>query len=317
MRAAVRWLWLLLLLLLVFGSRVAAAQSDAARVALDWRIPDASGCTTAEEIQRRVAHLTEQSLRLDQGSDQYRIKVELTPERGSWRAFVSLTSPAGANLGSREMHGRMPDCDALDVSVVLVIATMLDDLRERTAQAAQSGDGAWPAAISSTGIGVSASAATGFAPSTWFGLTLSLEVPLAHLPLAIDASAYWPQQELDSAGHGARATAVHAGLGLCPHLFTPATVDLQLCIGAQAGGLWAEGVGLTESASGVLPRVLIGAEPKLLLKLADSLAFAVSLNAAWVPVREPFTWMIGKEVISLEGGAFVLLGRIGFIKFLR
>ena len=309
-------LGVLLLLMAALEPGMVSAASPS-RVALVWRTPEESGCTAPDEIQRRVANLTDRRLNLDDARDQYRIVVELTPERDSWRAYVLLLDPNGSSLGTRELHGRLPDCQALDVPVVLVIATLLDDLREQELKRERAAaDGGWYDILHSAGLGASLTGAIGFAPSPWLGITLLATLPVSRTPLLLDASAYWPHDELDAAGRGVRAGGFHTGASMCPHLVLQGPFDVQLCTGAELGAVWATGIGLTASGTSMQPRLLLGLEPKLLLKLAKSLALQLSLSGSWVPLRHPFKWMINDELRTLEGESFVFIVRIGLISFL-
>ena len=290
-----------------FGSPVHAQ----APVSLAWHAPIEAGCTTPDEIQRRVARLTDRQLTLGEVPGAYRIVADLDPYDAAWRARVSLSDARGRNLGSREMHGRLPDCQALDVPVVLVIATMLDDLRDRELAKARAEGEFWQR----LGLGASFTYASGFVPRPWFGVTFLVAVPVSRLNVTIDASAYWPREELDAQGRGVRASGFHAGLGVCPALYASHALRIGVCIAAEVGALWAAGVGLTRNDSGLLPRLLLGLEPTISLKLAESLALQLSGAGAWVPFRHPFGWLVNNELRTLAGDSFVLMARVGLITF--
>ena len=295
---------------------IRSVHAEPARVALSWQAPVDAECATAEEIQSRVARLTDHTLTLDPASQGYRILAEVVPRAASWRAHIALLDAQGATLGTREVLGRLPDCQALDVPVVLVISMLLDDLQEHESRslAAVSGRRARDARV---GIGATATGELGLAASPALGVTLMTELPVSRLPLLISASSYLATEQIDTLRRGIRSSAFHAGASLCPRLLRAGAVDLQLCGGAQLGVVWAIPLGLMGPARGLLPILMFGLEPRLLLELTQGLVAQLSIAANWAAVRPNFDFDIeGQGTRRLHGDPFVLMARIGIIIFL-
>jgi hypothetical protein len=290
-----------------------ALAREPARVALSWQAPVDAGCTSAQEIQRRVARLTDHTLLLAAAGPSFRIVADLAPRDASWQAHITLLDLHGGTLGTREVQGRLPDCQALDVPAVLVISMLLDDLQQQEEARAQAALGQRRMRDSHLGIGASASAALGLGPSAQLGITLAAEVPVG-VPLLFAASSYLPFEQTDVIGRGMSSSSVHAGLSLCPRLVRAGVMDIQLCAGAQAGLAWARAVGLRHSEAGLLPILMLGLEPRLLLELSDGLAAQLSLAANWAAIRPNFEYtIVGDGTRRLTGEPFVLMARIGFI----
>lgn len=292
--------------------RVLAAEP--ARVALWWQAPVDAGCTTAQEIQRRVARLTDRTLLLAAAGPSFRIVADVAPRDASWQAHIALLDVHGATLGTRDVQGRLPDCQALDVPSVLVISMLLDDLQQQEDARAHAAAGGRRVRDSRLGVGVSATGVVGFGPNPQLGVTLTGDLPVAGVPLLIAASSYLPFEQTDVIGRGMRSSSVHAGMSLCPRLVRAGAMDIQLCAGAQAGLAWATAVGLSQSAGGLLPIVMLGLEPRLLIELTAGLAAQLSLAANWAAIRPNFDFTItGDGPRTLQSDPFVLMARIGFI----
>jgi hypothetical protein len=295
-----------------------AAQGDEAaaeRVALVWKAPADADCASADQIRAEVAHLSE--TRLVDSGQRFEIEALALLHEGSWVASVALRDAQGRVLGGREVTGAFLACRDLDLPVALVVATLLDALREQPAPVAPAAaPPAPPEQRGAIGVGAFVSAAYGLAPQLTLGAGAVVELPLAW-PLLFSASAYLPGRDLDAAGRGAWLLSFHAGAALCPKLVGRRHA-LHLCGSAQVGAALAKGVGLTEPEHAVGPLLLLGLEPQLVLGLTPSWALQLALGAYGVAIRPRFHWEIeGRGVHSFETEPFALMVRIGFIDFLR
>jgi hypothetical protein len=291
-----------------------ADEAAAERVALVWKTPADAGCASGEQIRAEVARLSETRL-VDDGQ-RFEIEALALLHEGSWVASVALRDVQGRVLGGREVTGAFPACRDLDLPVALVVATLLDALREQPSAAPAPAPPAAPERRDAIGVGAFVSGAYGLAPKLTLGAGAAVELPLAW-PLVFSASADLPGRDVDAAGRGAWLLSFHAGAALCPKL-VGRRHTLRLCGSAQVGAAWAKGVGLSESQRAAGPLVLLGLEPQLVLGLTPRWALQVAFGAYGVPVRPRFHWEIeGAGVRRYETEPFALMVRIGFIDFLR
>lgn len=287
-----------------------ADERPEASVALAWQATG-TDCANGDQIRERVTRLTERRVVLAREPSSHEIRVTVSEQDSNWRAVVSLHDPAGKPVGSREVRVRSPSCRTLDVPVALVIATMADGVPKQAPQRDSEKGGA------RLGMGAFAAGNAGLQPSVGFGMGLELEVAWS-VPVAIEATAYAPREQLDAQGRGASFWAFHAGLRACPRLFTGAVVALRMCGAVQAGAEHAEGVGLTQSQSALRPMALMGLGPSLLLGNPGGLSVQLAISAAWVFVRPRFHWTIEGDPEpeqSWQGTPFAVLARIGVIGF--
>jgi hypothetical protein len=302
---------------LVPGWSRAADASEPARVALSWKTPEAVDCASEDEIRAEVARLSEQ--RLVTRDPEFEIEALALAHEGSWVASVALRDEQGRILGGREVAGSYSVCRELSVPVALVVATLLDGLREQpepTPARAAEAPPAPPERAGKIGVGVFLSGAWGLLPKLALGAGAQLELPLAW-PLVLEAGASLPGKDVDAAGRGARAFSFHGGAALCPRLVGQRHA-LHLCGGAQAGAAVARSVGLDQSRASVKPLLWVGIEPKLVLGLTASWALQLSLGAWWVAVHPRFHWQIeGSGGHDLRTQPFALGARIRVIDFLR
>lgn len=299
--------------------RPADAQGQSPNTALSWHVPTGAGCATVDEIELRLAQLTDHTFAAGSAVLSFRILVRIAPSDDSgWRARIVLSDLAhGAEqpVGEREVATRLPDCRAIDVPVVLVMATLLDDLRQRSsAQAAvATTDGSTHDRV---GIGAFGAAEAGLLPVARLGATLGVQLPSA-LPFVIDASAYLPYDQL-TAGRGARVWLFHGGVSACPELLASSTsLQLQLCGGGQAGAIWGESRNLGQSRGRLRALILVAIEPRVSLRLFDGVWAQLSVAASWLPLRPGFEWEVRGQTYTLESSPFALIARIGVITFLR
>lgn len=294
----------------------ASRGEDAARSGLVWKAPPESDCASAEQIRAEVDRLSETPLATR--GQQFEIEALALRHEGGWVASVALRDEQGRVLGGREVSGPYASCRDLDVPVALVVATLLDELRQPAPKPvpAATSTPAPPERRAAIGVGAFVSGALGLAPRLTLGAGASVELPLAW-PLLFSASAYLPGRVTDAQGRGARVVSFHAGAAVCPRLVGRRHA-LRLCGSGQLGAVVAKGVGLTESRPATRPMIMLGLEPQLVLGLTPSWVLQVSLGAHWLPVHPRFHWAIeGRGEGHTGTEAFALIARIGIIDFLR
>ena len=269
----------------LFYSLVAQA-APPADVALSWQAP--AGCATQLELEQQLRPLTEGKLLESAGghAHTFEIVARLARQDGAWSAHITLFDSQRNALGGRALIARTEDCRALDVPASLVIATLLDGLSQRTVAPARSP----PVPVALTSF---VAVAHGLGPGPRLGAGAGLELPWA-VPLAFDATAYLPGQQLDEDRRGVRFWGIHAGANACPGQSIRG-FSLRLCAGVQGGAIRARGAGLDESRSAWLPLVLIGLEPQLLWALSEVLTSQLAVAARWAAVNPSFDWSIAGE----------------------
>ncbi len=105
----------------------AGAASADPRWGLTWKAPE--GCIQAAELAERVERRlgnpvfgTEPDLRIDG----YLAAATGTPPGAKWRARLTLVDAQGSVQGSRDVTSPESSCRAIDDSLVLVVAVMID-----------------------------------------------------------------------------------------------------------------------------------------------------------------------------------------------
>jgi len=123
-----------LTLLAMLSATAAGAEQ---RWGLTWKAAD--GCIQAaelaERVERRLGHPvfgTEPDLRIDG----YLIAADGTPKNAKWRARLTLVDSHGTVRGSRDVTSAEASCRAIDDSLVLVVAVMIDPSAALTPYAA-------------------------------------------------------------------------------------------------------------------------------------------------------------------------------------
>jgi hypothetical protein len=314
-----------------------------ATVQLAWSVPEGSGCADEDEMRGQIERLSERSPLLPSGTPaSYTIAASIEPFETTWRARVELRDGAGLALGARELLARSPTCRTLNVPVALVVVTLIDSLLPGTTPLAapQAAPPPSPKPVlrrpvpapapsaaarqdndaRTLGLGAFGALAVGILPSAAVGLGAAIELRTP-LPLAVDASAYLPVDELDAQGRGARFVLWHGGLGVCPELGVsraapPFGVRAQICAVGQLGAISAAGRGLTESRHASRLVAFVAIEPKLVWFLGKSVSLRASLVAGWVIERPRFTLDVeGLPRRAFQSDPAMLLLRIGVMGF--
>jgi hypothetical protein len=292
----------------------AAAQGRLAaepQATLSWRAPQDAECSSGEQLRAQVAHLSEQTMTLGDVASPYRIEAIITPNRESWQAQVTMRDARGQTLRSRMVSGRTPSCGSIDVAAAVVIATMLDSLRNELPRS--QARTAPPPSASGRGPGLSAFAAINsqLVFDAWLGGGLALELG-DDLQLTVSASVYAPGEQKDSRGRGAQLWGFHAGAALCPAVVRGNIIDLHVCAGAQGGAVLASGVGLTRQNDATVPLALALAGPKVTLMLSRTFAVQLAASAAWAFVRPKVLWSDADgDTEAVPGSKIALLMQLG------
>jgi hypothetical protein len=111
----------------LFLARPAFASSHV-NAALDMeRAAGTEQCIEASALQRAVEARLHRKVFVAPDDAELRIRLALSrSEAGTWSAELSLATAAGVSLGQRSLESSAPHCSALDESLALVIALLVD-----------------------------------------------------------------------------------------------------------------------------------------------------------------------------------------------
>jgi len=198
------------------------------------------------------------------------LRVEFSRAEREWRAQVAVADAAGA-LGQRELTTSAKHCSALDDSLALVVA-LLVDAPPLPARAASPADAAAPSVPPSSpnattrltlpretysprapwsyGARALAHASGGLLPGLAAGgeLGVSLRPPRGPLLLLLAQHELSRTQRSELTQRGVRLFVQRVALDVCPWNPDFGRVRLDLCAGQRLGRIVAQGVGFDENA---------------------------------------------------------------------
>lgn len=293
MRGAVARSFALIALLL--SSEASASPSTAsARLELE-RSEDARGCIDSRRLARAVERRLRRHVFDPNAEATLFVHVVLRRQDAEFVAAIEL-SDAGGVLGRRELSTEARHCSALDDSIALVIALLVESPPERPAPApepeakspplepAASAKGEPPAPSKPVatieipretlsprepfGFAIRASAlgALGLLPSVSVAPELGFGVRPPRGPwIWATLEAYPPQTERISADAGARLARQRVGLDVCaPEVYFSA---LSLCLGQRLGTFSASGFGFDHTFERRVLTLAVAAGPDLTFPL--------------------------------------------------
>jgi hypothetical protein len=205
------------------------------------------------------------------------VQVRLTrPQPSEWRGDLRLLDVNGNELGRRELVTKAKDCSALDASLALVVALLVDAPPnmppEPSPEPAPTTEPAappppvpvrptpaptrlvvpentfaprepWDVALYAAATGL-----VGIAPRPLFGAALTLEVHPPRLFGLRASGEFLPKArvELDP-DRGAELTLVRFGLAVCPLEKEAGPLRFEICAGQEVGWLGVTGFGFDEN----------------------------------------------------------------------
>jgi len=250
------------------------------------------------------------------------VRVSLSFERRPNRAFaaeVVLLDRRGTVIGRRELKTRAAHCSALDDSLALVVALLVDspEAREQAEAAsvaappsAPSGSAAPPAVSSAPRatsveippdvaaprepyrfvVGASAAALAGPLPGIAFGPELLFAVrPPRFVELRL-RPALFPEREVTgpTPDQGGRLSLVSVALDVCPLEHTAGRLRLSGCLGQSVGWVRGEGFGYRQNASTGTLIYSLGIGASALIALAGPLGLTVGVGGALPLERDTY-----------------------------
>lgn len=255
---------------------------------LSWvRTPGAEGCISTPALARSVEERLRRPVFVSAAAADVSVEGLVQPSEGSggWSVTLTLRDASGAQLGTRDLQRDGEDCRALDASLSLVIAVMIDpDARPEQAPAETEPAASAPPAEARTVIQekvVLVQALEKPRPTPWRfdgGAAGAIAVgPLPGAALGVEAHGLleppgWPSLEgfgvlyprsvQDAPGPGSATFALGVlGGGVCPLRHHGERLHAYACVQGQIGAITARSEG-----------VLVGLAEESRLFLASSVA---------------------------------------------
>jgi len=312
-------------LLTALGWLVRAAPGRADEVpvtaALEWhRGPGAEGCIDREALALRVDRQLGRPAVVAESRGDVAIdgRVERAPAGPGYVAHVTAARD-GSPLGVRDLGTDRADCAALEDSVTLVVALLIDPEHALAPRAEPApppsppaplpvGEGGasvapgaperdvppvtrrtpWRAELAASGVllvGLMPSPAPGF------GAAVSLLPPSV---LSVEVGAAWFSNEsTGSAAGGGSFGLVEGTLDVCPTLGRWSRLLLEACGGVGAGAMTAQGFGFSHLESHAQAMVALDAGARATVHLAGPLLAFAGIRALVPLVRPDFVYADG------------------------
>jgi hypothetical protein len=232
------------------------------------RAPGAERCLDAPTLAKAVEARLGRSV-FANASPELRVTVALErlPD-GIWRAQLLLEDAKGEALGRRELVSAEPSCEALDPSLALVVALLVDapptpplapptptdastapppapppPTPIRIPPAPPTPDEPWQ-----FGAALSAALSLGWLPSVAPGASLALSAEPPRLPeLVVFAQLFAPRRTESAGGGGVEVSLLRLGLAVCPSVYRGTSLRVAACVGQTVGRTRATAFGFDEN----------------------------------------------------------------------
>lgn len=268
-------------------------------------------------------------------------RIEPRSKRG-YVAVVSVDDRSGRPLGSRKLATSRADCRALDQTVALAIALMVDPDAALSRKPAR--QAAAPPPVSAPrprviekrvpvyvpvpierpppalrpnwrgDVFAAVSAGAGYLPNPSLAAVggASLEPP-HFVSLEAVVTVFLPQQEPAPRGATVSFFLAKMGLFVCPLSRRGQTLAGRVCGGTEGGIMIATGHGFDADHAGVRPQFAVAARARLSVKILGPLALAGALSGSIPLEREQFVYheASGTQVKLFRVPAVEAQGEIG------
>lgn len=249
-------------------------------------------CIDAPSLEALVREQVDRTSFVPEANAELRVRVRFRAEADGYHVVVDALDRDSANLGSRALEEPDPDCRALDQSLLLVVALVVDSpgIRERAREVSARSE-RLPLVIAAFG-GIAIEATPDVAPIAGISLTFDL-VPFWSLRTEIEL-AYGGASEVGQAG--ARFYRAGGALSLCPGLRLGAWIG-RLCAGVSGAAVVADGFGFDFNETEVRPA--LDARAGLFVSFVER-ALAVELGVTGgVPIiRDRFSFSEPEGVMT-------------------
>lgn len=282
----------------LFAASVARAAPPPVHAGLDWRRePGAEHCMDAAELTKAVESRLGRRVFVPRSQADVVVRGRLEAAKGGegWTAKLALESAAGQPMGTRTLSTRAEDCSALDASLALIVALMIDIPREqlppppvtsapkpapvpppttpiRLPRGTPAPREPWGFEADARGV-----AALGLMPGVALGVGLGVGVqPPGFWYTELDGE-LWMTRRVESASgrSGSQFSLQSVSLYLCPLELQSPRFRFQACVGQRVGRLVADGFGFDQNRHE--PRVVYN--PGVRLRLTAGLVGPLELGA--------------------------------------
>jgi hypothetical protein len=315
-----------------FASDVPSQRAVGVRLDVS-RQPGTEQCLTTHALEQAVEARLQRPIFVSDSSAQLVIRLRLAlRDKRQWNADLRLEDGAGVNLGERTLAARAEHCSALDDSLALIVALLVDaplSAREQKLLAAtppglESGaETATPVLPSSTKptlielptstlaprqpwrweASVGVSLGLGLLPGTALGFELGVSGKAPRAPeLRLFGGAYAPREaHAGPDDAGARFAALFVGLEVCPLDGQLSNLRWSACAGQSVAWLHAAAFGYDQNSStdrliySLLARAALG------LPLSGPVSARLSARAELPLARPVFVYGTGRND---EGSVF-------------
>jgi hypothetical protein len=249
-------------------------------------------CIDAPSLEALVREQVDRTRFVPDESAELRVRVRFRADADGYHVVVDALDRNSANLGSRALEEPDPDCRALDQSLLLIVALVVDSpgIRERAREVAVREE-RLPLVIAAFG-GIAIAATPDVAPVAGVSLTFDL-VPFWSLRTELEL-AYGGASEVGQAG--ARFYRAGGTLSLCPGLRAGAWIG-RLCAGVSGAAVVADGFGFDFNETEVRPAV--DARAGLFLAFVErALALEVGVTGGIPIIRDRFSFSEPEGVMT-------------------
>ena len=303
--------------------------------------PSGSNCIEARELEKAVEASLGRPLFAPKGQADVRVSGAISQADGKWLVRLTLTSAEGEPMGERDLESESADCSALDDSLALVLAVMLDIPKTRIPEPTRSAPE--PAALPSAAppppasprvstlrvpkdtpprrprwsfeVGLAALGAYGLLPEVTFGVRGHVAVkPPEFWKVGVDVGSYASVDEtLGSTDAGASFSPKELGVFVCPFELPGSGFQLEGCLVQHVGTLHVEGFGFDKNEEQARPYVNVGLAFAAGLQIFGPLSVRGGIDTQVPLLRETFRYgsQDGEEPSLFRMAAVLVAGQIG------
>jgi hypothetical protein len=303
------------------------------------RAAGAEACIDAPHLTKTVEARLKRAVFAGSGSAPLSLSVELSQRDGAWVAKVRIADHLGP-LGQRELSSEARHCSALDDSLALVVALLVDTPPARDpatipspepVASAQPAPKAAPTAAAPTplvlppdtasprepvrfGARATGALAFGLLPGVGPGIDLAAAARFpSGLRVRVLGELFFEQSaSLDNGENGGTFSALRGGSELCGFSFGPRQLSFELCGGQMLGRLAASGVGFDRNADAAQLIVSLAAGADARLPLTEDLGLVLAARAEVPLSRDRFT---GRQADGTTAVIFQPAPLLGVLKF--
>lgn len=295
------------------ASRLALGAGSPAATLEVSRADGAESCIDAARLTKSVEARLRRTVFARSGSAPLALAVDLVRREQAWVATVRISDELGA-LGQRELSTEAPHCSALDDSLSLVVALLVDTPPARLPaetpqpgappvtpdkQKAEPAKPATPLVLPPDTVApreplrfsalATGTAALGLLPGLAPGVGLAAALSIPRGPrIRLGGELYFEREARLEDGGGAKLSALRAGLELCGLSFGSRSLAFEICGGQHIGQLAVDGMDFDQNLEQRRLIVSLDAGPDLRLPLTQDFNLVVAARAEVPLTRDRF-----------------------------